>query len=122
MKIGNFTPHDINIIDPALVTFKSGIRKYVVNSADYTILHSIPSNGMLSVSFEEVIGVEAGLPCKVKRVVGFDPIPEEFDLAIVSGLYASFVDDTRVRSIIDPVFDQEGKKVVGCLFIGKVEK
>jgi len=117
--IKNFTPHEINIIDAGSVESKPEIRKLV--STKPVIITSIPSNGMLNVKYEMVTGDPIdGIPTRIKKRVGIDPIPSECDVAIVSGLYASATDDPRAYTVIDPVFDESGKKVIGCLAIGKV--
>ena len=118
MKIGNFTPHSISLIDPASAKFDPAIRKFT--SASPVVLQTIPSSGMLSCKYDEVTDLTGPVPQKVKVLASIDPIPADVDLAIVSGLYASASSDPRVRTVIDPVFDETGTKILGCLFVGAV--
>jgi len=119
LKVMNFTPHEVHIIDESSVESRPDIRKLV--SENPIITKTIPSSGMLNVKYELQDGEEIeGIRTRNKVRVGIDPIPDECDVAIVSGLYASATTDPRAYSIIDPVFDTEGKRVIGCLAIGKV--
>ena len=122
MIIKNFTPHVINIIDESSVISKPEIRKLVSETENPKIIMSIPSDGMLSVNFEMQDGEPInGIPVRIKKRVGIEYIPTDCDIAIVSALYASASDDKRCHTVIDPVFNVEGKTVIGCLAIGKVE-
>jgi len=119
MNILNFTPHPINIICGTSVIFNKEIRKYV--STDPKIIKTITSSGMLSVKYEICNGASIdGIPIRIKKMTGIDPIPQGADIGIVSGLYASATKDDRAYSIIDPVFEPTGKRVIGSLGIGKV--
>jgi hypothetical protein len=129
MRIYNGTPHEINIIDRNYVSYDRNIRKYCINEDVFDIesvtLYSFPSNGLLNAVFasndkkDKSIG---NLPIKIKTLVSVDPIPIGFDIIIVSGLYQSAIGyNDNVYTVIDPVFSFDGKTVVGCLAIGKVE-
>ena len=119
MQVCNYTPHNITIIDSISVKFKPEIRKYVTDAP--VILKTIPSSGVLNVSFD-VLAYDPldGIPVRNKVRSTIDPIPEDCDVAIVSGLYASATNDQRAYSIIDPVYSLDGRTVIGCLAIGKV--
>lgn len=120
--IWNFCPHDVNIIDKNSVEFKKEIRKYITDKP--VILHKIPSDGMLSVQFKEtVIGTVNEIDIYQKKITKLDEFPDyvnEGSIVIVSGLYGNFSNDDRCHTIINPVYDIEGKKVIGCLGLGKV--
>ena len=121
MKVLNCTPHQIDIVDPKTADFNPTMRKYT--SENPTILMTIPASGIrLGVTYDIRTNMPIdGIPVKNKHLIGLDPVPD-VDVAIVSGLYASATTDPRVYSVIDPVFTPDGKKVVGCLAIGKVVK
>ena len=121
MRIFNGTPHDVTIIDSKSVESRPEIRKLV--SENPVVIAKIPSDGMLNVHFELVEGDPInGIPTRNKVRKDIDAIPQDADIAIVSGLYASTTDDPRAYTVIDPVYDTSGKKVIGCLAIGKVVK
>jgi len=120
MNIRNFTPHDINIIDPASTRVDPAIRKIVSDAP--IIIRSIPSSGMLSLQFKEVTGKSVdGIPVRIKIMTSIDPIPEGIEVAIVSALYAAGAKDMRCYTVIDPVYTPDGRTVLGCLAIGFAE-
>lgn len=120
MNIMNFTPHEINIIEESSCYRDESVRKW--KSANPNVVTSIPSSGILSVKIEVRDAASVGgTPVRNKVVVGIDPIPDDCDIAIVSGMYASFSDDPRAYGVIDPVFDESGTRVIGCLAIGGVK-
>ena len=115
----NLTPHTISIIDQNSVTFKPEIRKFVSESP--IILKTIPSSGMVSVSFKEEYRQDIdGVPCKMKWADSVDPLPSGNESCIVSALYYSTNPDRRCYTIVDPVYDITGTKVIGCLGVGKL--
>ncbi|MDP1884389.1 MAG: hypothetical protein Q8L10_03380 [Candidatus Moranbacteria bacterium] len=119
MKIFNGSPHPINVVgngvsDPA-------IRKLVVPAdQEPQILVSIPSNGMLSAKIEDSKEPSInGIPVFGKKVTGCDPIPEGYDVIIVSALYVSAaramgLDTARLYTVANPVYSQGGKSILGC--------
>jgi len=120
----NGTPHAINIVDKATVTFNASIRKYV--SAEPVIVLSIPSNGMLSAKVKTVETAPMdGVPVFIKVFEGVDELPDA-GVIIVSAMYASAARATgastqRLYTVADPVYTTDGKTIVGslgiCLFI-----
>lgn len=119
MKILNFTPHPISIIDFSSVEFDEVLRKYISRIPKITTI--IKSSGMLSVRYQVSNGASVnGIPIRIKKKVGIDPIPSDCDVAIVSRLYATATSDKRAYSVIDTVFDPGGRRIIGALGIGKV--
>lgn len=116
----NYTSHDVNIVDEENVQYSETHRKYVSEKPVCTKV--IPSSGVLSVQYDVSDGgLEDGVPIRIKRKVAMDKIPEGTFSVIVSALYATANPDPRIRTIIDPVFTPDGKKVIGCLAVGRVE-
>jgi hypothetical protein len=118
MRIYNGTPHTINIINPSSFSSSPTIRKLV--SENPIVLVEYPSNGILNAIFKEV-PIEMGLLFKTvqKQVISCDPLPEGFDLYIVSALYAVAVqalgcDISKLLTVCNPVFTPDGRTVLGC--------
>lgn len=118
-KIYNGTPHAINIVTGAV--FKAEIRKYVIpEGKEVTVVASIPSDGVLSAKIDTVELPEIdGIPVFGKAIVGCDPLPEGYDLYVVSALYASAVraqggDTSKLYTVADPVYTEDGRTVLGC--------
>ena len=119
-KIWNFTPHQINVIADA--SFDAAIRKYTAD-VDVKVVASIPSDGMLSAKITTGDGelVNGNIPTFVKKVTGCDQIPDcvgEDDIIVVSALYvsafrATYGDDKRLFTIADPVYTEDGTKILG---------
>jgi hypothetical protein len=116
-KIFNGTPHAINVVDNG--TFDATLRKTVTTNPNVVV--SIPSNGVLSAKIETTDGNPInGIPTFVKRITGFDPIPDGYDVIIVSALYASAamasgkVDMSKIYTVSDPVYSVDGKTIYGC--------
>jgi hypothetical protein len=116
-NIFNGTPHAINIVDNG--TFNANIRKYVTDSPN--VVASIPSNGVLSAKMHTKDGEPInGIPTFWKGISGFDPIPDGYDVVIVSALYASAVrsngltDTSKLFTVADPVYSTDGKTIHGC--------
>lgn len=119
-KIFNGTPHFINIIREAAV-YKPEIRKFVVpDGKDVTVVASIPSDGVLSAKIDTVDLPDIdGIPVYGKSIVGCDPLPEGYDLYIVSALYASAMraqgkDISKLYTVADPVYSEDGRTILGC--------
>ena len=113
-KLFNGTPHAINVVEGA--TFNASIRKYTGGR----VVLSIPSSGMLNakISSTEESPVE-GIPVFGKAFTGVDPLPEGFDIYIVSALYASAaaknsVDMSKIYTVADPVYTEDGNSFLGC--------
>ena len=116
-KIFNGTPHSINVIDNG--TFDANIRKFVTDTPNVVV--SIPSNGVLSAKIDTRDGdpIDGILPTFNKRITGFDPIPDGYDIVIVSALYASAAmangqDMKKIFTVADPVYSTDGKTIHGC--------
>ena len=113
-KIFNGTPHAINVVVGA--TFNPSIRKFTGGS----VSHSIPSNGMLNAKMETVnLPDIQGIPCFGKSITGVDPLPDGFDIYIVSALYASAaikagMDMSKIFTVADPVMSDDGNSFIGC--------
>lgn len=113
-KLFNGTPHAINVVEGS--TFNPSIRKFVGGK----VVLSIPSNGMLNakISSTEEAPVE-GIPVFGKSFTGIDPLPEGYDIYIVSALYASAaarngVDMSKIYTVADPVYTEDGNSFLGC--------
>ena len=113
-KIFNGTPHAINVIEDSV--FNPAIRKYTGG----TVILSIPSNSMLNakVSTIDLPSIDS-IPVFGKSFSGVDPLPEEFDIYIVSAMYASAaarngVDMSKVYTVADPVYTEDGNSFLGC--------
>ena len=119
-KIFNGTPHSINIVREAV--FKPEIRKFVVpgNEEDVTVVASIPSDGVLSAKIDTVeLPDVGGIPVYGKSIVGCDPLPEGYDIYIVSALYVSAMraqgnDISKLYTVADPVYSEDGRTILGC--------
>lgn len=121
-NIRNFTPHEINFYKREDVNYVSAIRKHVAKEEVEPYL-SIPSEGMLSIHFENEYVADPNFPvpiCK-KSILRLDRIPEalENDIFIVSAIYFSYrrfteTDYSRLYTINDTVYNSTGKPI-GCL-------
>lgn len=118
-KIFNGTPHFVNIIREGVV-YKPEIRKFVLSGKDVTVVASIPSDGVLSAKIDTVELPDIdGIPVYGKSIVGCDPLPEGYDLYIVSALYASAMraqgkDISKLYTVADPVYSEDGRTILGC--------
>jgi len=118
-RIYNGTPHSINIIDGS--RFDPSIRKYVTTEGkEVTVVASIPSDGVLSAVIEtaEMEPIN-GIPVYGKKIVGIDPLPEGYDVYVVSALYASAMrqmggDTSKLYTVADPVYTEDGRTILGC--------
>lgn len=115
LKIFNGTPHQINIVAGSV--FNPSIRKYTGGE----VVKSIPSNGMLNAKMvsEELKPLAGGIPVFGKAFNGVDPLPEGYDVYIVSALYSSAaqkagMDCSKVYTVADPVMSEDGNSFVGC--------
>ena len=114
MKIFNGTPHAINVVSGS--SFDPSIRKYTGGS----VLFSIPSNGMLNAKIAiTAINSIDGIPVFSKQFSGVDPLPDGFDIYIVSALYSGAaqkqgVDLSKIYTVADPVYTYDGATVIGC--------
>jgi hypothetical protein len=113
-KLFNGTPHAINVVENSV--FNPSIRKHTGGN----IVLSLPSNGMLNAKISAVdLPAVDGIPCFGKSIVGLDPLPEGYDIYIVSALYSSAaqkagVDTSRIYTVADPVYTEDGNSFIGC--------
>ena len=118
-KIFNGTPHPVNIIKNGVSN--PVIRKIVIPAdVEPEIIMSIPSNGMLSAKIDSVQAEPIdGIPVFGKKVAGCDPIPEGYDIVIVSALFVSAARAVgqatdRLYTVADPVYSPDGRTILGC--------
>jgi len=84
MKIYNGTPHSINVIKGS--TFDPTIRKFIGGE----LVKSIPSNAVLNAKINTVeVNPIDDIPVFDKEITGYDPLPEGYDIYIVSVFYAT---------------------------------
>jgi hypothetical protein len=117
MKIYNSTPHSINIIVASTFKFDASIRKFVTDNPEIEL--SIPAMGMLNAQFEEVLKSTSPVKIKEKKIVGVDPLPEGYDIYIVSALYATAYGATcgnmdKLYTVCNPVYSLDGRTIFGC--------
>lgn len=121
-NLRNFTPHEINFYRREDTQFVSAIRKHIAkqNSSPYL---SVPSEGMLSIEFEneEVENDEFPVPVCRKFTRRMDRLPkiDENDIVIVSAIYANYrkIMDSApypLYTVNDTVYNENGKPI-GCL-------
>lgn len=116
-KVFNGTPHAINVVEGAV--FNPAIRKHTGGK----IVKSIPSNGMLNAIISSVkVDVMDNIPVFDKQFTGVDPIPQGYDIYIVSALYASAakkagMDMSKIYTVADPVYTEDGNSFLGCVGI-----
>lgn len=122
-KIYNGTPHAINIVTGAV--FSPSIRKWVGGN----IVLSIPSNGVLNAKIDTVDStstyLEGIIPMFIKKITGFDPLPDGYDIYIVSALYYNAVAGLPIAdkcfTVSDPVMTDDGNTFVGCRGLMKMD-
>lgn len=118
-KVYNGTPHEINIVVGA--TFSKELRKFLGGE----VVETIPSDGTLNAKIDTVeIAPIGDIPVFAKNISGFDPLPEGYDVYVVSMLYATAYkvanpDDDRIYTVADPVMSDDGKTFRGCRGIAK---
>lgn len=117
-KIYNGTPHPINIV--ANSVYHADIRKYIIpEGTEPKIVASVPSDGILSAQIETVESEPInGIPVYTKAITGCNPLPDGYDIYIVSQLYVSAVraagmDTSKLYTIADPVYSADGRTVLG---------
>lgn len=114
-KVFNGTPHAINVVENSV--FNPTIRKYTGGN----VVKSIPSNGMLNAKMDTITAgtVDNDVPVFIKSFKGVDPLPEGYDIYIVSALYASAAqkdgaDMSKIFTVADPVYSEDGNSFIGC--------
>jgi hypothetical protein len=117
-RIYNGTPHVINICINS--EWNSDIRKFVVaDGVESEIISSIASSGVLSAKINTIEGTPINeIPVFSKEIAGCDPLPEGYDIYIVSSLYASAarmvgLDMSKIYTIADPIYSADGRTILG---------
>ena len=117
LKIYNGTPHAINVVKKDSCTFNAAIRKWV--ATDPETVAQIASDGVLSARIETVeSGAFGNVPVFSKKIVGIDPLPEGYDIYVVSALYVSAArqmgyDTSKLYTVADPVYSEDGRTILG---------
>lgn len=121
IKVFNGTPHPINIVSNGV--YNTSIRKYTIgNGEDPVIDGSIPSSGILSalvktVDSDPLVGLFS-IPVFKKEIQGVDPLPDGYDVYIVSALYANayravYGNMDKLYTVADPVYSEDGRTILG---------
>jgi hypothetical protein len=122
MKIYNATPHSISIISRADCEYVEASRKFVCENPEPIVV--IPSSGMKSVIFESIkIDGNVIIPMYKKTIKSIEPLPDGYDIYIVSALYATAHEAKGgikdVYTVADPVYTPDCKTIIGCLGLMK---
>jgi hypothetical protein len=114
LHIFNGTPHSINIVKGS--EFNDAIRKYTGGN----VVLRIESNGLLNAKIATVEVPGESIPTFSKEIQGCDEYPDDYDIVIVSALYATAYRNMfgeipySMRIVADPVMTDDGKTFVGC--------
>lgn len=117
MKVFNGTAHPIHLIEGA--EYREDIRAYVGGRVTVTFL----KRTMLSAGVSSVpVGKIGCIRFFDKKFGDITPIPEGYDVVIVSAMYAQIARDAgiagvdKLYTICDPVFEDDGTKSThrGC--------
>jgi len=127
LKIYNGTPHKINIYKKEDTEYKPEIRKYIVKDGAKPII-TIDSNGLLNAKIEYTEKeVKDNITIYKMNATGVDTVPENYDIVIVSNLFATVAKDFNIEgvdklyTVANPVYDNsENPRPVGCLGLLKV--
>ena len=123
ITIYNGTPHQINFYSKSDVEFDVSQRKYITAvgaTPSYTVAKGIPVNCKTANAPTPTI---ENCPVPIVGAVQFtsyDPLPEGYDLYIVSNLYRSAVqalggDTSKLATVTDTVYSANDIKPCGCL-------
>ena len=119
VRIFNGTPHPINVVKNGVSNPE--IRKMIVPAdVEPEIIISIPSDGMLSAKIETIeVDAMDGIPVFGKKVTACDPLPEGYDVVIVSALFVTAarsvgMETSRLFTVADPVYSPDGRTILGC--------
>jgi hypothetical protein len=117
-KIYNGTPHTIDVIENSFYDYS--IRKYIGGQKKF----SIPVTGILNAAIQtvELPPMDSDgndIPVYFKSIKGIDRLPEGYDVYIVSAIFANAArqtdyDMTKIFTIADPVYSEDGKTILGC--------
>ena len=115
-KIFNGTAHPIVIVKDA--TFAPAIRKWV--GGDVSMM--LPMNGPLNAKIDTIDGTPIdGIPTFGKKIWNLEPLPDGYDIYVVSSIYATaakmFWGDKvadKMYTIADPVYSDDGTSIRGC--------
>ncbi|MFN7394215.1 MAG: hypothetical protein ACK5U6_17490 [Pseudanabaena sp.] len=122
MSIYNATPHQINFYSKEDVAFDSSQRKYILNEGSaptFVVASGTPVNAKTANAPTPEAAFEVPVVGAV-QFVSVDPLPEGFDLYIVSNLYRSAVqslggDTSKLATVTDTVYTNDTIKPCGCL-------
>jgi hypothetical protein len=122
MSIYNATPHQINFYAKSDVEFDVSQRKYIAAIGAepiYTVAKGTPVNAKTANAPTPEAAFEVPVVGAV-QFVSVDPLPEGFDLYIVSNLYRSAVqslggDTSKLATVTDTVYTNDTIKPCGCL-------
>ena len=130
MRILNATPHPIYFYKEHQVCYDEKQRKYFLEDPNTEPAFVIePSGVLLNVKVKYSLKeVKDGIPIYVQEVEHLDPVPEDYDIVIVSNLYASYAIKfgiagvERLYTISQPVYaDENNPRPIGCLGLDKVK-
>lgn len=112
IKIFNGTAHDINIVEGA--EYSPEIRKWTGGEVCRTIPRDTPLNMHIDSFYVRNV---AGIPIFRKRIAGIRPLPEGYDIYVVSTGYAMAhgqTEDNKIYVVSDTVVDQKTGRILGC--------
>ena len=123
MKIFNGTPHKINIYSQSDCEYSVNHRKWLTSNNIEPFLTIEPSGTLLNCKTSNSPTPNIDCPFPIVGAVIFteyDPLPDGYDLYIVSNLYRSAVqtlggDTSRLATVTDTVYDFNSIKPCGCL-------
>lgn len=125
MKIFNGTPHDINLFLESQAEFASAVRKLILKEGEAPVFVIPKGEKMLNAQKATAAfpAINSELTPFLKGGVIFtavDPLPEGYDLYIVSALYKSAakelgMDVSKLATIDGAVYDSEiNPRPAGC--------
>jgi len=130
IRILNATPHPIYFYKEHQVRYDEKQRKLFLEDSDTEPTFVIEPSGILlsakvKYSLKEI---RDGIPIYIQEVEHLDPVPQDYDIVIVSNLYASYAIKfgiagiEKLYTISQPVYaDENNPRPVGCLGLDKVK-
>jgi hypothetical protein len=122
MNIFNGTSHTIDFYDLSQCESDKDGRKLWLKAGEKPI-YSLPAGVNLNCQKTNAPSPEGDFPFMVRGGIvftGYDPIPEDSDLVIVSNLYRSAVqslggDTSKLATIDSSVYEDGNPRPVGCI-------
>jgi hypothetical protein len=119
-KIYVGVPHKVVVIENAV--YDGVRRKMIVRDLKPKVVACLPSDGKLNATINTTFnGVteQGGIPVFDKEVVNCDPLPEGYDIYIVSAMYAKayahlFGYSDKLYCVADAVYTYDGNTTIGC--------